>query len=160
MKILDLSAGNRAVWFNKNYRDATYVDLRPEVNPTVVADTRALPESLGVGFDLIVFDPPHVNFGANAEMSKTYGHHTTADIRDIIRGSAKEAHHVSRADALMAFKWNDHCQSFEKVLGLMSDWWEPLFGHKTSTRTKHSCTTQWVMLRRRSEASSFQLAAE
>lgn len=148
MKILDLSAGNRAVWFDKNYRDALYVDLRPEVEPDVVADTRELPSQIGSDFDLIVFDPPHVNFGANAEMSKTYGHHTTADIRDIIAGSAREAHRVARPDALMAFKWNDHDQSFSKILGLMAEWWEPLFGHKTSTRTKHSCTTQWVMLRR------------
>ena len=148
MKILDLSAGNRAIWFDKIYRDTVYVDRRAEVNPTIVADTRALPPEVGDGYDLIVFDPPHINFGANAEMSKNYGHHTTDDIRDIIQGSAKEAHRVSRPDALMAFKWNDHDQSFGKVLGLMSMWWEPLFGHKTSTRTKHSCMTQWVMLRR------------
>ena len=149
MKILDLSAGNRAVWFDKKYRDAVYVDLRPEVNPTVIADTRHLPAEIGNGYDLVVFDPPHVNFGANAEMSKTYGHHTTEEIRDIIKGSAREAHRVSRNDALMAFKWTDHDQSFGRVLALMNEWWEPLFGHKTSTRTKHSCTTQWVMLRRR-----------
>src|SRR5580658_5445808 len=126
MKILDLSAGNRAVWFDKTYRDAVYVDLRPEVGPTIVADTRALPGELGEGYDLIVFDPPHVNFGANANTSKAYGYHTTADIRDIIEGSAKEAHRVSRPDALMAFKWNDHDQSFKRVLNLMDPWWEPL----------------------------------
>lgn len=148
MKILDMSAGNRAVWFDKNYRDAVYVDLRPEVEPDIVADTRKLPDGM-FGYNLVVFDPPHVNFGANAEMSKTYGHHTTADIRSIIEGSAKEAHRVSAQDALMAFKWNDHDQSFAKVLGLMSPWWEPLFGHVTSVRTKHACQTQWVMLRRR-----------
>ncbi len=152
MKILDMSAGNRAVWFDKKYRDTTYVDLRAEVEPDVVADTRNLPAEIGDGYDLIVFDPPHVNFGANAEMSKTYGHHTTADIRSIIEGSAKEAHRVSRPDALLAFKWNDHDQSFAKVLGLMSPWWEPLFGHATSVRTKHACQTQWVMLRRKDAA--------
>jgi hypothetical protein len=148
MKILDMSAGNRAVWFDKNYRDAVYVDLRPEVNPTIVADTRALPMAVGTDFDLVVFDPPHVNFGANAEMSKTYGHHSTEDIRSIIQGSAREAHRVSKIDALMAFKWNDHDQPFKKVLGLMAPWWEPLFGHATAVRTKHACQTQWVMLRR------------
>ena len=149
MKILDLSAGNRAVWFNKQHPCATYLDLRPEVNPDIVCDTRNLPEQVGTGYDLVVFDPPHVNFGENAEMSKTYGYHTTDDIRDIISGSAKEAHRVSRPDALMAFKWNDHDQRFEKVLDLMSAWWEPLFGHKVSVRTKHASTTQWVLLRRR-----------
>ena len=49
MKILDLSAGNRAVWFDKNYPGATYVDIRPDVNPSVVADSRALGEAVGSG---------------------------------------------------------------------------------------------------------------
>ena len=150
MKILDMSAGNRAVWFDKNYRDAVYVDVRCEVKPSIIADSRALPASIGGEFDLIVFDPPHVNFGPNANKSKDYGHHTTEEIRDILRGSAKEAHRVSRQDALMALKWNDHDQKLERVLDILGPWWEPLFGHKVSTRTKHYCSTQWVMLRRRS----------
>ena len=159
MKILDMSAGNRAVWFDKNYRDATYLDLRPSVNPTIVANTRAMPPEVGDGYQLVVFDPPHVNFGANAEMSKTYGHHTTEDIRDIIKRSAKEAHRVTVTDALMAFKWNDHDQKLDKVLALMADYWEPLFGHGTSVRTKHACQTYWVMLRRRSDVQQFALSA-
>lgn len=157
MKILDMSAGNRAVWFDKNYRDCTYVDCRASVNPSVVADTRDLGNAVGDGYQLVVFDPPHVNFGANAEMSKSYGHHTTEQIRDLIRRSAKEAHRITLPDALMAFKWNDHDQKLGKVLVLMSDWWEPLFGHATSSRTKHSCQTQWVMLRRRENNVAFNL---
>jgi hypothetical protein len=108
-----------------------------------------MPPEVGSGYGLIVFDPPHVNFGANAEMSKTYGHHTTDEIRDIVKRSAQEAHRVSRPDALMAFKWNDHDQKLEKVLALMSEWWEPLFGQLVATRTKHACGTHWVMLRRK-----------
>ncbi len=68
MKILDLSAGRRAVWFDKEHRDATYIDIRPEVKPTLVADARALPPEIGQDFGLIVFDPPHVNFGANSNI--------------------------------------------------------------------------------------------
>lgn len=160
MKILDISAGRRAVWFDKNHRDATYIDVRPEVNPTLVADARALPAEVGGGFDLIVFDPPHVNFGAKSNMSRDYGHHTTAEIRDIIAGSAKEAHRVSRTDALMAFKWNDHDQGVDRVLDLMSPWWEPLFGHGVSGSHRRGSMTSWVMLRRRDAVQSFALAAE
>lgn len=159
MRILDMSAGNRAVWFDKDYRDAVYVDVRPEVEPTIVADTRSLPPAVGDGFGLIVFDPPHVNFGANAELSKTYGHHTTAEIRDIVRRSASEAHRVSERDALMAFKWNDHDQKLDGVLALMSPWWEPLVGHRVSQRTKHASTTFWVLLRRRDVAVVQEAAA-
>lgn len=146
MKIIDLSAGNRAVWFDKNYRDATYLDCRESANPDVICDSRKTPFKDGE-FDLVVFDPPHVNFGANAQMSKTYGHHTTSEIRDIVSGTSKEAYRITRTDALMALKWNDHDQKLDKILCLMSEW-EPLFGHKTSIRTKHLSTTYWVMLRR------------
>jgi hypothetical protein len=148
VKILDLSAGNRAVWFNKQHPSAVYVDCRPEVNPTIVADTRHLPPAVGADYDLIVFDPPHVNFGANARLSQDYGHHTTADIRDCIQGSAREAHRVSRLDALMAFKWNDHDQKLERVLRLLEPYWEPLFGHKVAQRNLRNSSTYWVMLRR------------
>jgi hypothetical protein len=74
-------------------------------------------------------------------MSKTYGHHTTEQIRDIVKRSAAEAWRVSTPDALMAFKWNDHDQKLERVLALMADWWEPLFGQLVVTRTKHACGT-------------------
>ena len=147
MKILDLSAGKRMIWFDKNPADTIFVDLRSEVAPTVVADTRRLPFESRI-FDLIVFDPPHVNFGAKSNFSRDYGHHTTENIRDIVARTAQEAYRVSVPDALMAFKWNDHDQKFDLVLTLMWQWWTPLFGHKVSSRTKHSSTTGWVLLRR------------
>lgn len=149
MKILDLSAGPRGIWFDKQHQDTVFVDLRPETKPTIVADSRMLPFATGVNFDLVVFDPPHVNFGETAELSKTYGWFNTETIRDTIKRTAGEAYRVTRIDALMAFKWNDHDQKLEKVLALMHEWWEPLFGQKTSTRTKHASTTCWVLLKRK-----------
>lgn len=151
MKILDLSAGRRAVWFDKNHRDATYVDIRPEVEPTLVADARALPAEIGSDFDLILFDPPHKNNAASGKMSHNYGHWTAEQIRDIVTGSAKEAHRVARADALMAFKWNDHTRKLTSVLAWLSPWWEPLFGHGCMPQQRGKSTTSWVMLRRRQE---------
>ena len=148
-RIVDLSAGNRAVWYNKAHPNALFIDIRPEMNPSLVADTRNLVGLVEPGVDLFVFDPPHVNFGANAEMSKTYGWHTTDAIRDIITRTAEEAYRLGRPNALMAFKWNDHDQRLEKVLALMAVWWEPLFGHKVAMRTKHASSTSWVLLKRR-----------
>ncbi len=147
MRILDLSAGKRAVWFDKQYPDATYIDIRPEMEPDRVLDSQNLPFEAD-SFDLFVFDPPHVNFGKNAEMSKTYGWHTTDAIRELIQATAREAHRVGSTDSLMAFKWNNHDQKLDKVLNLMSEWWEPLFGHKVAMRTKHASATTWVLLRR------------
>jgi hypothetical protein len=150
MKILDLSAGNRAVWFDKDHRDATYIDVRPEVAPTIVADARALPAEVGIDFDLIVLDPPHKNNGASGNMTVNYGHWTAEQIKDIVIGSAKEAHRVARPDGLMALKWNDHTRKLTSVLAWISEWWEPLFGHGMEPQQRGRSTTSWVMLRRRS----------
>ena len=150
MKILDVSAGNRAVWFDKHHSMATFLDIRPEVEPDIVADSRNLGTFADGSFDLAVFDPPHVNFGKNAEMSKTYGWHTTVEIRDILERTAIELSRVVRPDGLLALKWNDHDQKLTTVLALMPSW-EPLFGHQVSIRTKHASTTSWVLLRNRRE---------
>lgn len=148
MKILDLTAGNRAVWFDKKYRDATFVDIRPEVLPDLVADARALPPDME-GFDLILFDPPHDNYGANGRMTASYGHFTLPHIRETIAGGGKEAHRVSRPDALMALKWHNHGLALNTVLRLLAPYWEPLFGHGVSPATKRNRHTSWVLLRRK-----------
>lgn len=149
MKILDLSAGKRAIWFNKNHPFATYLDIRPEMNPTIVCDTRAIPPEVGTGYDLIVFDPPHIDVGRTSNMARFYGAWTTKHILDTIRLSSREAHRVSVPGALMAFKWNDHDIKLDRVLALMHHW-EPLFGHHLRNRGGPSAVSQsfWVMLRR------------
>jgi len=145
VKILDLSAGNRAVWFNKRHPCATYLDKRPEVNPDVVCDTTAIPESVGSGYDLVVFDPPHMNCGKTSNMSRVYGYHTVEEIFRTIEGTAKEAHRVTTDKGLMALKWNDHDIDLKKVFRFMPQW-EPLFGHLT--KDGPGSHTYWVMLRK------------
>src|ERR1700677_149464 len=95
MRILDLSAGNRAIWFDKKNPLVTFLDKRKEVSPCFVCDTTNIPQEVGDGFDLVVFDPPHENVGANGHMSKMYGHSTRAQIIETIRGSGREAHRVT-----------------------------------------------------------------
>ncbi len=151
MKILDLSAGNRAVWFDKDNPLATYLDIRPEVNPTHVVDTRAIPDTVGSGFDLFVFDPPHKNNGATGGMKRVYGHFTAAQIESTIIGTARESHRIGAPNALMAFKWNDHSKKLESVLSLLAPWWVPLFGHGVCHQQRNSATS-WVMLLRNAEA--------
>jgi hypothetical protein len=143
LKILDLSAGNRAIWFNKNHPLAVYLDKRPEVEPTHVCDTReGIP---GSGYNLIVWDPPHMNCGPNSNMSKVYGHHTTAEILDLIAKTGAQVHYASAPDALMALKWNNHDIRLDRVFALLPEW-EPLFGHLT--KDGPGSQTYWVLLRR------------
>jgi hypothetical protein len=54
MKILDLTAGKRAVWFNKKNPLALYLDKRSEVEPDIVCDVTQIPEEAGSGFNLFV----------------------------------------------------------------------------------------------------------
>jgi hypothetical protein len=145
MKILDLSAGNRGVWFDKAHPCATYVDIRPEVRPDIVADSRALPADVGEGFNLICFDPPHKNNSPNFGMARSYGCFNHEQIRSIIAETAKESHRVAADDALMAFKWNDHSLKLSTVLAMLAPFWEPLFGHGVTHQQRG---TAWVMLRR------------
>ncbi len=153
MRILDLSAGNRAMWFDKNYRDATFVDIRPEVKPDLVIDTTTpFWDRMEHKFGLFVFDPPFENFGKNNKhgMSRSYGPSMTAqEIRNLIRQTAAQAWCAAEPDALMAFKWSDHAQKVGTVLNLVNDYWEPLFANITSSRLRHICHTYWIMLRRR-----------
>jgi hypothetical protein len=139
---------------NKKHPDCLYLDIRPTVNPDLVCDTRALPKEVGSGYDLIVFDPPHVHMGKTSNMARVYGYHTTEEIRDTVMRSAKEAHRVSRGEALMAFKWNDHDMGLQYILSLMSDFWEPLFGHWTRNGPEARSQTYWVMLKRKDNTPS------
>ena len=148
MKILDLSAGNRAIWYNKKHPLATYVDKRPEVEPDIIADTTKLSMICDNVYDLIVFDPPHVNCGRNSNMSSVYGHYTTKEIIDLIIGTEKEAHRVSKPMALMALKWNDHDIRLERIFDKMLHW-SPLFGH--ITKDGPGSKTYWAMLIRLNE---------
>lgn len=145
MRILDLTAGKRAIWFNKNHPLATYVDIRPEVKPDIVANLCELKDFADNTFDLVVFDPPHLNTGKNSIFAKSYGHFTTEQILKIICGAAKEAHRVTISNALMALKWNDHDIKLQRVFNLMPQW-EPLFGHLT--KDGPGSKTYWAMLRR------------
>jgi len=151
VRILDLSAGNRAMWFDKKNPLAVFLDKRAEVNPDIVCCTTKIPDEVGIGYDLVVFDPPHENVGKNSNMTKFYGHSTREQIRETISGTAREAYRVTKENALMAFKWNDHAFKLDSVLALMSDYWEPLFGSHMKNRGGADAKSQsfWVMLKRK-----------
>jgi hypothetical protein len=146
-RILDMTAGNRGIWFDKQHPAAVFVDIRPEVGPDLIADSGALPNSIGNNFSLVLLDPPHYNTGANSNMAKSYGHHTAAEIRNFIVRAAKEAHRVTAPDALLAFKWSTKGLVLKSVLPLFSPWWIPLFGTAT-TQSVQRHLNYWIMLRR------------
>lgn len=69
-KILDACCGSKMFWFDKEYKDAVYIDNRTEdttlcdgrrliVRPDIEADFRNMPYS-DETFYLVIFDPPHL----------------------------------------------------------------------------------------------------
>ena len=147
MRILDATAGKRAVWFEKQYPDAVYIDVRPDGDTrNLLVDCRRTDFENG-SFDLIIFDPPHMNCGPKSQMAARYGHWLTADIRDLVRDAFVEFHRLLRPDGLVAFKWNDHDTPLERILAPVSGF-DKLVGVPTAVRTKHSSTTYWVLMRR------------
>lgn len=147
-RILDLSAGNGAVWFGERPPGVVAVDRR-HCTETVRADTRFLP-FCDDAFDLAVFDPPHTNCGPNSHMAARYGHSTMPEIRDLIAQTAGEASRCVRAGGVMAMKWSDRDIGLTPILGLMPAW-RAMFGHHVVQRPRRShhsgiSTTWWLLL--------------
>jgi hypothetical protein len=147
LKILDATAGSRAVWFDKNYRDTTYLDLVDRrYHGNELGDCRHTRFENGE-FDIVVFDPPHMNVGPTSSMAQSYGHFTTHEIRELVRDAFAEFHRILRADGLVAFKWADHDMSLDKILSPVRGF-DRLVGVPTAMRTKHSSQTFWVLMRK------------
>lgn len=146
-KILDATAGNRAVWFNKNYPDATFIDIRKagdernyemDCRHTIFDAER---------FDLVIFDPPHGVIGPNGGMATRYGHYTTEEICSLVKDAFVEFHRILKPDGLVAFKWNTHDMKLERVLAPVTGF-DKLVGVPVALRTKHASRTFWVLMRK------------
>ena len=122
------------------------------MQPDHVCDARKLPFEDGA-YDLIVFDPPHMAIGPQAQMAKAYGSYGAGEIRLLVRQAADELHRVLRPDGLLAFKWTERSDcnkmSLKTVVGLLHGF-RPLFGHKVAERRfnsrSRSSSTYWVLL--------------
>jgi len=144
-RILDMTAGWRALWFEVD--DAVLVDRRLECAPHVVADWKHLPFRDG-SFDLVLFDPPHKGFPSGF-MAESYGVCTLEQVLfDMLHG-AREARRVTRAGGLMVLKWATCALRLDRVLTHLPGW-RPRFGQKTKTRPRPEDGTFWVLLERES----------
>lgn len=133
------------MWYERELPGVVFIDLRASVKPHVVADSCRLPFRDST-FDLVVFDPPHLNCGPNSIFAMKYSHATTQEIRRLISGSARELRRVSKRSAYMAFKWSDHDTRLSHAIGLL-DGWRPLFGTRARRAGKERSVTTWTFLR-------------
>lgn len=136
------------MWFDKKFPLATYIDIRPEVEPDIVMDCThtAFPDST---FDLILFDPPHQNLGESTILLHKFGHFTHAQIRDLVKRGFKEFHRILKSEGFVVFKWNTHSFVLGKILSLATPYFTPLFGQREDTKPEHGSRTYWILLIKR-----------
>ena len=151
--ILDVTAGNRHLWKNKNPDQVIFLDeeIRLRIPPHIFSVWRYLPFRDN-SFDCIIFDPPHV-FSLTSQFNKDpkakphgqkkipgwYGaFKSRIDALTQIFHAQKE---FSRVAPRMCFKWNEASLSLWNVIGLF-DCWKVQF--KVPAKHLRSVKTWWV----------------
>lgn len=152
-KILDVTCGDRTMWFQKNHPSAVYCDKRREewagvfgsakkkrhlvIAPDIQCDFTDLPFA-DASFSLVVFDPPHIkNLTDKSWMKKAYGS-LEDGWEQMIRDGFQECMRVLRPDGVLVFKWSDISISTRDVIKAIGE--EPLFGHRSGKKMN----THWI----------------
>lgn len=155
--ILDACCGSRMMWFDKSDRRTVFMDKRCEthhidigtpgtigrtpvvVNPDVVADFANLP-FLDESFQMVVFDPPHIEQleETSGILTKKYGS-LVGDWRSMIRCGFSECFRVLKPGGTLIFKWCEVKIPLRDILALTPE--KPLFGHRSGKKSAtHWCS--------------------
>lgn len=158
-KILDVTCGDRTIWFQKNEPHTIYCDKRREewegdfgnvlnkegrkkhrhlvIDPDVQCDFTDLPFQDNY-FPLVVFDPPHIkNLTEKSWMRKSYGS-LDEGWEPMIRKGFEECMRVLKPDGVLIFKWSDISISTRDIIKVIGQ--EPLFGHRSGKKMN----THWM----------------
>ncbi len=142
--ILDVTAGSRMFWWDKQNPNVVFSDKRQEtytamdrgkeriieVKTDVIADFRKLPFD-DESFHLVVFDPPHlVKAGDSSWLVKKYGKLDKSTWPQDLKRGFDECMRVLKPNGTLVFKWNDDQIKLSEVLKAMHAM--PLFGDKRS----------------------------
>lgn len=157
--ILDVTCGDRTIWFQKNEPHTIYCDKRKEewegdfgkvlnkngkkkhrhlvIDPDIQCDFTNLPFD-DEQFHLVVFDPPHIeNLSENAWMRKSYGS-LDGDWKPMIKKGFEECMRVLAINGVLIFKWSDISISTREIINVIGT--EPLFGHRSGKKMN----THWM----------------
>ena len=148
--ILDVTCGDRTIWFQKNEPHTIYCDKREEewicdskvkrhlhIDPDIICNFTSLPFE-DESFNLVVFDPPHIkNLAESSWMRKQYGS-LDEGWQDQIKAGFKECMRVLKTNGTLIFKWSDVQVSTRELLEIIGE--EPLFGHRSGKKMN----THWM----------------
>lgn len=151
--ILDVTCGDRSMWFQKNQKNTIYCDKRKEewegvfgkkqkrrhliINPDIQCDFTNLPFD-DESFALVIFDPPHIkNLSEKSWMRKAYGN-LDSNWEQLIREGFEECMRVLKQEGVLIFKWSDISISTREVIRAIGQ--EPLIGHRSGKKMN----THWL----------------
>ena len=158
-QILDVTCGDRTIWFQKHHPKAIYCDIRREefegdfgkvlnndgkkahrhlvIDPDVLCDFADLPFE-NERFSLVIFDPPHIkNLSKASWMRKSYGS-LDDGWEEMIRDGFRECMRVLKPNGVLIFKWSDISVSTREIINVIGE--EPLFGHRSGKKMN----THWM----------------
>jgi len=82
-------------------------------------------------------------------MSERYGLFSAWEIRRLVFEGFLEFARVLKEDGLVLFKWNDHDVKLSDIIWYTLGSFVPLFGQRTSSRSRHASMTTWTCLIKR-----------
>lgn len=147
-RILDACCGARMFWFDKEYPDVLFADIRREsitccdgrhveIDPDLEMDFRNMPFQ-DATFKMVVFDPPHMkDLGKSSWLAQKYGRLFPSWKDDIAQGFS-ECFRVLEPSGTLIFKWNETQITVSQILELTEQ--QPLFGHKSGKQAN----THWI----------------
>lgn len=150
--ILDVTCGNRAMWYNKENPLCLFCDIRDEeyysnyesnhgsikIHPDRIEDFTRLsfPDNT---FKLVVWDPPHaVNRSMKSWLIKMYGT-LGDDWQFVIKTGFHECMRVLKPGGFLVFKWCEIDVTVKQIISVIET--TPLFGHQSGKQSK----THWMM---------------
>ena len=146
-KILDVTCGNRSIWFDKNNPLTLYCDIRQVtftelwknstcnfvVAPDLMCDFTCLPFPDN-HFSLVVFDPPHLIRAKDTSwLVKKYGK-LDDNWSQMLHDGFQECMRVLKPDGVLVFKWSEYdipAQAVWRAIGTT-----PLFGHHSGKKSR------------------------
>lgn len=146
--VLDVTAGSRMMWFDRDDDRAVFTDIREEstelcdgrvltIDPDMRADFRDLPFP-DATFYHVVFDPPHLKrLGKSSWTRAKYGA-LFPTWRDDIAAGFSECFRVLKPHGTLIFKWNEDQIPVTEILALTPH--QPLYGHRSGKASK----THWI----------------
>ena len=144
-KILDVTCGNRSIWFDKHNPSTIYCDKRKGVydkscansNRTIVVDPDVVCDFTNLPFEdnqfkLVVFDPPQLKDSGNkAWLTKMYGV-LDENWPQLLHDGFCECMRVLEPDGILIFKWSEHDIAARDVWRAIGQ--KPLFGHHSGKK--------------------------